>query len=124
MRWPSEIVGDFADKLEGIEDAAYDRYVGARAWLGGWKVWEWHEQQKRIESLRNSNRLMVEEYEKLRELYREKTGHEPPTSTIFVFANVEGYEQSMALMREAMRKMHERMYEAFGLSNRQGKEGR
>lgn len=77
MRWPSEILSDFADKLDGWEDAALDRYVEATHRAKSLKVWEWRGQQERIEDLRNKNRLMVEEYEKLRVAYREKTGEEP-----------------------------------------------
>lgn len=105
MRWPSEMVGDFADKLEGMEDAAYDRYVGARAWLGGFKVWEWHEQQQTIDDLRAKNRTLVKEYKKLYDAYRARTGEDPPTEFVPIFADHEGIERAMGRLREALAKL-------------------
>jgi restriction endonuclease S subunit len=109
MRYPSEYLHEIAEKLDPIEDDLIERYSerysAARRWLSGWKVWEYRDQQEKLEALKERHEGLREDYYELARLYTEKTGEQPPLS---VWAGLSSFESALERlvwrMRENLRR--------------------
>lgn len=108
MKYPSQYLEDLVPIVDRLEDDLLDRFNETRAWLAGWKVWEWVDQAQRIDTLKHQNRMLVEELKSLREKYRAETGKPPPGGLTLVLADHEGVGNAMAAMRRALANLRAR----------------
>jgi uncharacterized protein YukJ len=110
MKYPSELLHDIADRLDPIEDELLERYYGqyleAKQWISGWRVWEWRNQQEKLQTLRERHEGLRNDYYELCELYTEQTGKQPPLST---YAALSSFESALKQLGERMRENLRRM---------------